>query len=183
MKKILIISLLALVSFAAFAEEDSLVIRPAAGVAVGSEDWFRGFVLGAHVQYNFLGTGIHIGAWTNVNYDLWYSNVSLPLALTIGFGKDFYLLAGTTIDLTEPKNPLTETVADPVGTLNTFGLGIHWELFPIGDLLRFGIVSELVYTNYVAESTGNALEDSLGGLVGILANIKVNAMASLEIGF
>lgn len=168
---------------AVFAEGKSFHLRPAVGVTLGSSDYFRGAALGAHFQYNLLGIGLHLGAWTNASLDIFYENISLPIALSLGFGKDFYVLAGTTVDLSEAKNPVTGSSSKVAGFFNTFGLGLHIPIVPLGESLTLGAVIDATYTLRDSTTGESEVSDALGMLGDILAGIKVNAMVSLEFGF
>ncbi len=181
MKKIVILIIIALITVSAVSAEGDLRIKPFAGLTLGSENALRGGAIGAHIQYNLLGIGIHLGAWTAVNYDTWYQNASLPVTLTLG--KDFYLMAGTTVDLSEASNPLTQVAANPAGFFNTFGLGLNIDLIPFSESMILGANGELLYTNYVSESTGDDIGDAFGMLAGLIANIKLFASVNLSFIF
>lgn len=161
----------------------NFVMRSTTGLVLGSDDVFRGVGLGLQAQYNVFGTGIHLGVWSTINYDLWYGNLSLPVALSLGFGKNLYLLAGTTIDITPATDLVTQTRTTPQGFLNTFGIGVHLPLLAITEQMVFGTVAEITYTHYTADSTGIGLLDGLGMLGALFANFKANAMVSFEILF
>lgn len=179
MKKFVLIMIISMIAISGISAEADLIVKPFAGISLGSEDALRGGGGGVHVQYNVLGTGIHLGTWAAVNYDIWYSNASLPVALTLG--KDFYILAGTTFDLSTATNPATLTATAPAGFFNTFGLGFNTPLIPFSDSMILGANAELVYTNYVAESTGDDVGDAFGALAGLIANIKL--FASINLAF
>lgn len=130
---VLLLALLVSVSFA-FSQDNSFVFRPTVGVTLGSKNALRGAIAEAHLQYNLLGTGLHLGLETSFQYDAWYGNMSLPVASTFGFGKDFYLIAGTTFDLTQATNPLMDDLDAEVGSFfNTFGLGTHFAVFLVPE--------------------------------------------------
>ena len=159
------------------AEEGNFIIRPFAGVTLGSENWLRG--AGAGVQAKFKLAFLYPGAQAAIEYDAGFAVVELPIFVVLGLGRDFWFMGGWTIPFGTPTLLGAAGVIYELGP--TFGLGFNW--FPLD--LGPGTLKPYTEISYVVAnpSAGDPLIEGLGFLAGILLGLKAQIGVSYELSF
>ncbi|KGE73342.1 hypothetical protein [Spirochaeta lutea] len=180
MKKRAVLMLLSILVLGA-AGAESVSLRAATGAVLGTGDVFRGLGIELHGQYNVLGTGIHLGIWSNIHADFWTEQIAIPLGLTLGFGKNVYILAGTTLGSTPVFDLLKSPETVVTDILNTYGLGVHLPLLPLGDSMVFGSLNEIVFTLPRLNPDDQDTVNPFASLEAFAMGLKGYVMVSFEI--
>jgi probable lipoprotein NlpC len=139
----------------------------------GAGSVVTGGSLGGRISYNLFG--MYPGLELKFEYDASLKAFTIPLQLTFGFSKNFWVSAGTTFAFTDAELTAGGSVRrfDIGGPafLNTFGMG--WKLFNFRVAgVKPGVVAGLSYTRLVPDESAapaffTDLAAGLKGYVGV----------------
>ncbi len=180
MKRIWMVVLLVVLAASAV-QAQGLYIIPSASVDLGTNNYFRGGAATVQAIYDF---GLAIGLEAKADYDLTFSVFDVPVLLTIGVGKGFWIGAGYTFAVGSPTLLINSTaVAWKVGNFpipDTYEIGGNLFAIPVGiGTLTFP--TTISYTMNGPVNASDPLSQSLGSLIGFLVGLKATIGVGLEL--
>jgi hypothetical protein len=168
MKKLLVaLAIAATIGTAAFAGESGVYLNGGVSINAGVDgsNWFRGYSASGRVYLDLIGltAGIEVKADMDT---AWGNFASFPVLLTVGLGRDFWVMAGQTIYTGDPTlvaNGVT-TSFDKNLFPNTIGLGFNIFSIDLGFLRILPYVEALYVAPVSILSASFDAKDILAGL-------------------
>ncbi len=180
MKRVLLVVFLVALGVSAV-QAQGLYLIPSASVDLGTNNYFRGGAATAQVIYDF---GLGIGLKVQADYDLTFSIFDVPVLLTLGVGRSFWIGAGYTFAMGSPTLLINNSpVAWKVGSFpipDTYEIGANLFSIPVG-IGSLTFPATISYTMNGPVNANDPLSQTIGGLIGFLVGLKATIGVGLEL--
>jgi hypothetical protein len=180
MKRILMVLFLVVLAVSAV-QAQGLYVIPSASVDLGIGNYFRGGAAACQAVYDF---GLAVGLEVKADYDTLFNVFNVPVLLTIGIGRGFWIGAGYTIAAGSPYLLANDGSHVPwkVGAFplpDTYEIGANLFSIPVG-IGNLTFPTTISYTMNQAV-TNDAAAQAVSQLFGVFFGLKATIGIGLEI--